>query len=386
MVLRQQLIETLRQRGALSDEAVAGAFRAVPREIFVPGLPLEQVYRDDAIVTKRAGGMAVSSSSQPAIMAVMLQQIDVRPGAQVLEVGAGTGYNAALLQHLTGERGRVVTIDIDPEVVAWARERLAAAGFPEVVVIRADGAEGYEPIAPYDRIEVTVGVADIPPAWVEQLVPGGLLVVPLWINTVQVSVAFERRDGTLRGRSLEPCGFMRIRGSLAGSDQFVALAPGLTAAVGRGTPSPDVLRDLLSGDPRRERWPGTEVDAYSFAFYAGLWSDRMVGVGSESDAAAGFVGQRFGYVDAEEPSLCLLPLMLTPEREDASVLVYGGNAARDRLRAAHERWRELGRPAVQDLTVDAHPLRSAPAPGPGEVAVDTRWWRLIFARAAGPAV
>ena len=89
---RQQLIEQLRASGALRDEAVAGAFRAVPREIFLPGLPLDQVYQDQAIVTKEENGVGVSSSSQPAIMAIMLEQLDVRPGMQVLEIGAGTGW------------------------------------------------------------------------------------------------------------------------------------------------------------------------------------------------------------------------------------------------------------------------------------------------------
>jgi protein-L-isoaspartate(D-aspartate) O-methyltransferase len=125
--LRHRLVEELRRSSALADEAVADAFLAVPRHLFVPGVPPERAYRDEAIATKIEGGRPVSSSSQPAIMAIMLEQLDVRPGMRVLEIGAGTGYNAALLQHLVGPRGRVVTIDIDPEVVAWARERLQAA-------------------------------------------------------------------------------------------------------------------------------------------------------------------------------------------------------------------------------------------------------------------
>ena len=195
------------------DDAVAHAFLSVPREMFVPGVDLEEVYQDRAITTKEQAGVPVSSSSQPAMMALMLQQLEVRPGMRVLEIGAGTGYNAALLQELTGETGQVTSIEIDPEVASWARRRLAAAGYTRVDVIQADGADGWTGNAPYDRIELTVGTADIAPAWVEQLVEGGVLVAPLWINTIQLSIAFVKRDGVLESRSASPCGFTRIQGS-----------------------------------------------------------------------------------------------------------------------------------------------------------------------------
>ena len=86
--------------------------------------PREEVYRDQAIVTKRVDGVSVSSSSQPAIMAVMLEQLAVQPGQRVLEIGAGTGYNAALLAHLVGPTGQVITVDIDAGIV----EEPAASG------------------------------------------------------------------------------------------------------------------------------------------------------------------------------------------------------------------------------------------------------------------
>src|SRR5687768_15775037 len=104
--LRDQLVATLRERGLLRDPAIERAFRSVPREVFVPGVPLAQVYADDAIMTKTENGVGVSSSSQPAIMAIMLAQLDPRPGLRVLEIGAGTGYNAALLRELVGDAGQ----------------------------------------------------------------------------------------------------------------------------------------------------------------------------------------------------------------------------------------------------------------------------------------
>src|SRR4030088_2913895 len=117
-VLRRALVETLRGDGHLRSARVAAAIEAVPRELFVPGVPLDDVYRpSDAIVTKRVDGVSVSSASAPEVVALMLEQLDVKRGQRVLEIGAGTGYNAALLAYLVGDGGSVVTLDIDEDLV-----------------------------------------------------------------------------------------------------------------------------------------------------------------------------------------------------------------------------------------------------------------------------
>src|SRR5512142_2896736 len=108
--LQQKLIETLKKSGALKSAVVEQAFLAVPRHLFLPNEPLERAYADIAIAVKRGEeGEWTSSSSQPAIMAIMLEQLDPRPGQRVLEIGAGTGFNAALLAHLVGPTGQVVS-------------------------------------------------------------------------------------------------------------------------------------------------------------------------------------------------------------------------------------------------------------------------------------
>src|SRR5262249_53872868 len=125
--LRRTLLGTVRDRGAARDEAVARALLTVPRHAFLPDIAIDQGYRDDAIVTKRdRDGVPISSSSQPTIMAIMLDQLGVEPGHRVLEIGAGTGYNAALLAQLVGPAGEVTSIDIDEDVVERARAGLAA--------------------------------------------------------------------------------------------------------------------------------------------------------------------------------------------------------------------------------------------------------------------
>src|SRR5580700_11713939 len=186
--MRERLATRVVASHRIGSERVAAALHAVPRHVFLPDLRPEAAYRDDAIVTKRdADGQPISSSSQPAIMAIMLDQLDLASGQRVLEIGAGTGYNAALISHIVGASGQVTSIDIDPELVGTAREHLASAGFAAVTVASADGAGGYPEHAPYDRIIATVGVSDLAGPWLEQAAPGARIVVPLDVRGTQLA-------------------------------------------------------------------------------------------------------------------------------------------------------------------------------------------------------
>ncbi len=217
--LQRALVDRMVREGTIRGGRIEAAFRAVPRHLFLPGVPLGKVYNDASIVTKTADGQTVSSSSQPSMMAIMLEQLDLKAGQQVLEIGAGTGYNAALLAYVVGEHGQVVTIDIDRDITDAARTHLSAASFARVIVRCGDGGAGYGPAAPYDRLIVTVGAADIPPAWHEQLRPGGRLVVPLGLTDLdimlghQILAAFDRIDGYLESRCLSYCRFVPLRGA-----------------------------------------------------------------------------------------------------------------------------------------------------------------------------
>lgn len=219
---RARLARALRDSGRVLTPAIVAAFESVPRHVFVPELPLAQAYQDEALVIKYgADGVPVSSSSQPAMMAIMAEQLDLRPGQRVLEIGTGTGYNAAVLAHIVGPGGRVVTVDIDGGLVARARAGLDATGYPDVRVIQADGGYGDPAGAPFDRIIVTAGAWDIAPAWLEQLTPGGRLVLPLAIRGIQFSVALDRRDGRWVSASAFRCGFVRMTGAFADPESFL---------------------------------------------------------------------------------------------------------------------------------------------------------------------
>jgi protein-L-isoaspartate(D-aspartate) O-methyltransferase len=168
----------------LSAGALA-LLRKVPRHRFIPGTNLETAYVDDAVITRRdSDGRSISSISQPSMVAQMLDMLDARPGMKVLEIGAGTGYCAALLAELVGTDGAVTTIDLDADITDEAARNLDATGYSRVTVTCGDGALGDPDGAPWDRILVSVGAWEPSPEWIAQLAPDGKLVMPLALRPV----------------------------------------------------------------------------------------------------------------------------------------------------------------------------------------------------------
>lgn len=215
----ERLAEDLVRGGRIRGTAVEQAFRAVPRHIFLPGRPLAEAYADEAVATQFVDGVATSSASQPSMVAIMLEQLGLRPGHRVLEIGAGTGWNAALMARIVGPEGAVTSVDIDEELVAQAEDNLTAAGVDGVRVVCGDGALGCPEGAPYDRIVLTVGSWDVRPEWVAQLAPYGRILLPLTVRGSQLSIAFDALDdGLLRSASVRSCAFIRLRGAGAGPD------------------------------------------------------------------------------------------------------------------------------------------------------------------------
>ena len=216
VILNQALIDELKNQGLIPTPSTEEAFRAVLRHHFLPGMPFEEVYSDRAISAKQdQSGQWISSSSQPAIMAIMLEQLGLQPGHRVLEIGTGPGYNAALMARIVGQSGKVVTVEIDEDLAEAARKHLAEAGVENVKVVCADGGYGYPDAAPFDRIILTVGVPDIVPAWWNQMKPDGRIVLPLLLRGSMKSIAFEQVNDHLASLSVNDCGFIQLRGDFA---------------------------------------------------------------------------------------------------------------------------------------------------------------------------
>ncbi|MFJ6743685.1 methyltransferase domain-containing protein [Streptomyces sp. NPDC091279] len=293
-VARGSLVREIDARGVCKRDPVwRDAFRVVPRHLFVPyyyvvvagayerrwcAAPdppareewLRGVYDDVPLATRVRDGELVSSSSQPSLMALMLTELRVRDGDRVLEVGAGTGYNAALLAHRLGDDDLVTTVDLDPEITESARQHLAAAGYRPAVVT-GDGARGVPERAPFDRIIATCALSSVPRAWLAQCVPGARVLAPVATGLLALTVSDAAHA---EGRFLHtPAYFVPLRGAgqrapgahasdevpgpAAGNDLFRFLRA-LTGDV--LTPSDAYALWEREGRPVRERY-GVSIDA-----------------------------------------------------------------------------------------------------------------------------
>lgn len=168
---RARLVSSLKNYGI--SENVLDAMRKVPRHLFVP-----EVHRDSAYVdTPLCIGYAQTISA-PHMVAIMCNLLELKKGYKVLEIGAGSGYNAAVMAELVGKEGKIYTVERIEQLVKFARANLDKAGYDNVEVILADGTLGYPQEAPYDRICVTASAPGTPRALVDQLKSGGLMAIP----------------------------------------------------------------------------------------------------------------------------------------------------------------------------------------------------------------
>ncbi|WP_344282132.1 methyltransferase, FxLD system [Actinomadura napierensis] len=260
--MRGQMVDALVADGTIISTQIEAVMRAVPRHRFAPDAPLEQAYDAyKAVFTKKDEHEVITSSvSAPQIQAMMLERAEISAGMRILEIGSG-GYNAALLAELVGEGGDVTTIDIDPDVTARAERLLAEGGYGSVHVVTGDAEAGVAASAPYDRILVTVGAWDIPPAWTTQLAPAGRLVVPLRIKGLTRSIAFDRLNDHLVGASGQVCGFVPMQGAGVHQEQqlLVTGTGEIALRFDDGLPLEPSRLDNAVRTPRAESWTGVRV-------------------------------------------------------------------------------------------------------------------------------
>ena len=273
--LRDALADHIKSFGTFQTPQVEAAFRTVPRHLFLPSVSLDDAYSRNPVVTRRApDGTSLSSASSPKLVATMLEQLAVQPGQRILEIGAATGFNAALLAELTGPAGAVVTIELDDDLATEAAANLHHAGYPNVQALCGDGALGYPSQAPYDRIIVTAEAWDVVPAWWDQLALDGHVVVPLRLHGSGLtrSIGFRRYDpSSLVSASAAVCGFVPMRGISEHADQRINLASDAVLKVDvTDLPDAAALAQALTY-PATGHWTGIPVRHDEPAEHLDLW-------------------------------------------------------------------------------------------------------------------
>lgn len=362
--LHKQLIQTMTQRGVLSNQRVKAAFESIPRHLFLPEVPLEQAYSDSAIGIKKDRGIVISSSSQPTMMAIMLTQLKLEPGHNVLEIGTATGYNAAIMQHIVGDRGHVTSVEIEKDLARSAITHLQNANMSHVNVVHADGVYGYPPRASFDRIVSTVGVWDIPPNWLHQLKPDGRLVVPIWLDGIQVSTAFTpTQAGTYVSYENRPCEFVYLRGEAAGPRMMKQVGSTSLYIVADEVDDIDTaaLHLLLSDDHAREYLGQVLSQAdywYGFQLYLMLneAEDTIFAVYSVAGTQQAYGLEGSGVAIFAAGSAAFLPY-----GERGAVEIYGGADAYLFAQDKFDEWNSLARPGVPQLRVRLIPKGTAAA-------------------------
>ncbi|WP_348650312.1 methyltransferase, FxLD system [Verrucosispora sp. WMMA2044] len=390
-----QLVADQEAKGLVLRPEVEAALRTVPREVFTPGVAVEEAYRgDSAVVTKRRGEETVSSVSAPWLIAEMLgQAVDALDGGlagrHVLEIGSG-GYNASLLRELVGESGSVTSVDIDPEVTERAVACLTAAGYRDVTVVCADAEQPLVPGPCFDLIIVTVGAWDIPAAWTGQLVEGGVLVVPLRTFGMTRSWALRRDGDRLVSRSQRLCGFVSMQGAGAHDVRYVDVADGVHLRLDEGQQvSPNLVGGLLSR-PREQAWAGVNLPPRTVLADLDLWLaarlaaevDQFVVLAAHQEAVeAGVVAPawRFGTPAALHGGTFVYrsALRWTDDVFDLGACAHGPDAAgaAGRMVAHMRAWVDGGEPAP---VLHVLPARTPDGDLPAGTVLDKRHSRLVL--------
>ncbi|MEU1278540.1 methyltransferase domain-containing protein [Streptomyces sp. NPDC005805] len=352
----------------------ADAYRAVPRGPFLPDViwphdmesgttiavdrvvepamwqgymeadcPIVTQWDDGAGDAREPGTAPTSSASMPSVVLRMLDELDARPGHRVLEIGSGTGWNAALLAHRLGA-DRVVTVEVDARVAERARTSLEAFGLP-VRVVTGDGVLGWADGAPYDRIVATAGVRDIPVAWLRQTRPGGVLLAP-W------GTHFGHHDALVRLVVADDG--LSATGRFTGPVQFMKLRAQRTSFAGHGAYVPDGVggAERSSAEVSEQRLLGDGPFA-PLLFAIGLRVRAMC-----HQPAAKRDGARpvwFYGLDENHGHRSWACVMLRDGHEHADVWQSGPRRLWDEVREALEWWESQGRPGYDrfGLTVSA---------------------------------
>jgi protein-L-isoaspartate(D-aspartate) O-methyltransferase len=303
-------------------------------------------------------GNILSTISQPSFVLRMLDMLQLQPGQTVFELGAGSGWNAALMGHLVGPEGRVFSIEMIPELARTAAETVQTLGITNVSIVAADGGDGYPAGAPYDRVIFTAGAYDLPRAFNDQLKDDGLLMAVLKLEGGGDNLFVLRKTKNhFESVASMPCAFVQLRGKY----QIEDLEP---AAPNTLPEWPELQNQEVS--KTRFWWGGKGQESFAWRtmgirFFLGISEPRFRAFKTEKTAERPLEEHYFGLWDQERQSLVLA--------KDDWIIAYGNASAREQLLEKVRQWVDLGMPAAASFKLHVHPNDCRVAPRENQWAV-----------------
>ncbi|PPS40951.1 protein-L-isoaspartate(D-aspartate) O-methyltransferase [Chroococcidiopsis sp. TS-821] len=372
-----QMVNKLKEQRAIHSIEVENAFRKVQRHrlletFYLPGdlqpiahnpynpnpEHLDLIYSGNSLVTRTSDGKPSSSTSEPMLIAYMLELLALTPGLKVLEIGAGTGYNAALIAELVGDQTLVVSVDVQEDVIVQTQRLLADAGYPDIILVLRDGFYGVQEKAPYERIVATVGCKDISPYWVDQLSPSGFMLLPLthggWTPLVKVWL----QEGTLQGKIVGFSGFMLFEYQESVDDPWY-----ISAIASLGLEEAEELPVFEGIEVEHTRsplmWSAFPVSFYYFMAMKdcrAFWSLTPPG---------------YGLYDPQRDTILIYP-------QKNCILLKGDRELYKQLQTIYEAWTQLGKPSPFDYTIEFVPrtqVMSSPQPS---WVIERKFYRQVL--------
>jgi protein-L-isoaspartate(D-aspartate) O-methyltransferase len=379
---QKQLLEQTQNlcRETPISEATEQAYLATPRHRFVrryrewgtkewqvvePDSLAEQIatlYADRSIILFGDDDQSVPSTiSQPSFVLQMLDLLQLNTGDKVFELGAGSGWNAALMGHLVGPAGQVVSLEIIPELAQSARQTLESLGIANVQIVMGDGAEGYENSAPYDRAIFTAGAFDLPHYFYEQLREGGLLLVVIKTEGGDDNLFLLRKTGDhFESLESQPCAFVQLRGRY----QFENLEP---AVLETAIPEWAELQGKEIGK-RRFWWGGKgqagEWTRLGIRSFLGITEPAFRAFKTAKLDRQAVEQHYFGLWDAVNRSLVVA--------KDEWLVTYGNTQAEERLLKGLRHWVERGMPTAACFNLKVFPIGTQVRAGENQWLVKRR--------------
>ncbi len=383
--LNKRMIKEVQKKGFLKNSEYERAFLSIPRHIFIPSLYdiekqewkrfevdyskpqeeiLKKIYVDSPLVINVENETVLSTSSQPTVMAMMIEEAKLKNGDKVFEVGTGSGYNAGVISHIVGQNGKVITTELEKKVYEKAKANLKRSGIKNIEIYCMDGGLGYPKEAPFDKIIITTSSSDITEEWIRQLNIGGILVLPLVTRGIEAIVSLKKEDNKfLKGEIKYYVRFLTMRGLSSSIMHY-----GLTSK--RMKPLYRILKNYAKEDA--EIWKLFEnlkrKKVMDFFFFLALNDEEANAFISDEEEAF-----EWGYG-------------LWGEKNERGIIFvfrkkaysWGDTRLKDRFIKHFRKWQSTGTPTLQDFGIKCQSVKYPTQMIAGEYLIRRRYTNTIF--------